>query len=78
MAKAMGVPVTVYVTLDATEKKLSGIRAFGATIKKYGKISEDTEIYSREVAKKTGQVFISPYNDVQVVCGQGTVAVELL
>jgi threonine dehydratase len=35
------------------------------------------EYEAREVAEKSGRVFISPYNDLEVIAGQGTVGVEL-
>ena len=36
-----------------------------------------SEVNAREAASKSGQVFVSPYNDIDVVAGQGTIALEI-
>jgi threonine dehydratase len=38
----------------------------------------EAELAAREAAETSGKVFISPYNDYQVMAGQGTIAVELV
>ena len=38
----------------------------------------EAEVAARAAAEKSGKVFISPYNDIDVMAGQGTIAVELL
>lgn len=73
-----GVVPTVFVPRNAAAAKVARIRAFGARVESYGDDSADTERHAREVATDTGQVFVSPYNDVDVMAGQGTIGVELL
>ena len=43
----------------------------------FGTDGLDTEIEARRVADAHGQAYVSPYNDLAVVAGQGTVGVEL-
>jgi threonine dehydratase len=43
----------------------------------YGHNPVHAESRARQAARQTGQVFISPYNDAQVIAGQGTLGVEL-
>ena len=73
-----GVPVTVYTTTHASPTKLAAIKAFGANI-----ISLDTDPLSVELeaarqAQAQNQLFISPYNDADIIAGQGTIGAELV
>ena len=44
----------------------------------HGVDNGEAEIHARSVAEATGRVFISPYNDADVIAGQGTIGVELM
>jgi len=68
---------TIFVPVDASPNKLEAIRRYGAEVRHHGTDSVQTEIYARAYAEDRGMVYISPYNDWQVVAGQGTVAVEV-
>jgi threonine dehydratase len=73
-----GVVPTVFVPTGAAPSKVERIRALGARVEVHGDDSADTERHARETAARTGQVFVSPYNDWDVMAGQGTIGVELL
>lgn len=73
-----GVVPTVFVPRSAAATKVARIRALGARVEFHGDDSADTERHAREVAAASGQVFVSPYNDLDVMAGQGTIGVELL
>jgi len=77
-ARAAGVSATVYVAADAAPAKLEGIRALGAELVIIDGLSLDAELKAREAAATQGKTYISPYNDLDVVAGQGTLGVELL
>ncbi len=68
---------TVFVPEGASASKLANIRRHGGTIREHGKDSGDTERFARAYASEHGMTFLSPYNDPQVIGGQGTIAVEL-
>ncbi len=67
----------VFVPENAAESKLDNMRQWGATIEKFGQDGVDTENHARATAEAEGITYISPYNDLQVAAGQGTIAVEL-
>jgi threonine dehydratase len=71
------IPGTVYVPEGAAPSKLAAIRAWGATVQVHGQDGLDAEREARRHAEAKGLVYISPYNDPQVIAGQGTVAAEL-
>jgi len=75
--KKLNVPCIVYVPENSSETKLANMKSFGAEIRVYGKDCMDGEIKARQVAKETGGIYLSPYNDSQVVAGQGTIGVEI-
>lgn len=75
--KAAGVPVTVFASAAASSLKLEAIRTLGAEV-----ITLDTDPLSVELeaarqAQLQGKLFVSPYNDLQVIAGQGTIGVEI-
>ncbi len=73
----VGARGTVFVPEAASPTKVEAIRRSGAQVRHYGIDGVDTEIHARDHARRNGLTFISPYNDPQVVAGQGTIGVEL-
>ena len=75
--KTLGIPVTVYVPEQASPVKVAAMQRLGATVVFFGTDGLDTELEGRRVAASEGRFDVSPYNDLAVVAGQGTIAVEL-
>jgi threonine dehydratase len=72
-----GIVPTVFVPHSAVPTKIDRIRRLGATVELFGTDSAETELHARAVAARSDRIFLSPYNDWDVVAGQGTIAVEL-
>lgn len=68
---------TIFVPENASLTKVEAIRRLGAEVRFYGIDGGITEVYAREYAMDHGLTYISPYNDPQIIGGQGTIAVEL-
>jgi threonine dehydratase len=77
-AKKSGVRAEVYVSSHVSPGKAQKIEQCGATVRKAGSDPLEAEIAGRAASVEAGKVFISPYNDPEVIAGQGTIAVELL
>ncbi len=75
--RVLGIPVTVFVPEGASQVKVGAIREAGADVVVVGRDGLDTEQHARAVATSTGRPYISPYNDLIVVAGQGTIGAEL-
>jgi threonine dehydratase len=75
--KRLGIDVIVFVPEGASSTKVSGIARLGAAVQVYGTDGVDTEDHARSLSRERGLVYVSPYNDLAVVAGQGTVGVEL-
>jgi threonine dehydratase len=76
-AKRAGVSAEVYVSDQVAAAKAKRIEEYGAHIRHAGAEPLDAEIIARQRALESGRVFISPYNDWEVLAGQGSIAVEL-
>lgn len=77
-ARTAGVSATVYTATTASPAKLEAIRAHGAELRLIDGPPLDAELLARKEAEKSRRTFISPYNDLDVIAGQGTIGVELL
>jgi threonine dehydratase len=76
-AQRVGITPQVFMRHGVSEAKLSLIKLLGGQPVFFGNDPLEAELKARETASQTGQVFISPYNDAQVIAGQGTIGVEL-
>lgn len=77
-ARRTGIRAEVYVSSHVSPAKAQRIQELGATLRQVGSNPLDAELAARAAAQQSGKVFISPYNDIDVMAGQGTIAVELL
>jgi threonine dehydratase len=73
-----GVAVTVYVSASTVQLKKDAIEAFGAKLVVIDGEPVDAELQARRAAETSGIPYISPYNDLDVVAGQGTLGAELV
>ena len=76
-SQARGIAAEVFVSSHVSAAKARRIEAMGARIHCAGDDPLTAELAARRAADASGRVFISPYNDLDVVAGQGTIGVEL-
>ncbi|HEY4254383.1 MAG TPA: threonine/serine dehydratase [Roseomonas sp.] len=72
-----GVPVLVHVAAGTAAPKMAAIQALGAELVVVDGPPIAAELQARHIATGQGKPYISPYNDLDVVAGQGTLGVEL-
>jgi threonine dehydratase len=77
-ARNLGIKAEVYVSKHVSPGKARKIEGLGARICYAGEDPLAAEIAGRKAAVESEKVFVSPYNDADVMAGQGTIAVELL
>jgi threonine dehydratase len=68
---------TVVVPEAAVKEKLDVIQEYGADVVKFGKYHSDREVKAREIASQTGAIFVPPFNDPDIIAGQGTCGLEI-
>lgn len=72
-----GVSASIYVPETASLLKLKGISFLGAKIRSVAGDCLKAELLAKKVAHERKQIFISPYNDLTVIAGQGTLGLEV-
>ncbi|CAI1135187.1 L-threonine dehydratase catabolic TdcB [Serratia entomophila] len=76
--RLIGVSVTVYAPETAAAVKLETIRALGGQVELVPGDALNAEQAAEKAAHEQGKVYVSPYNDEQVIAGQGTCGMELV
>jgi len=77
-ASAAGVPATIIMPVWASISKQEATRAYGAEVRLMGKSLVESIDIGRRMAQETNRIFIHPYDDEEVIAGQGTVGLEIL
>ena len=67
----------IVVPENVHKNKVENILNLGGEIEYYGDDCIDAEERAQEISKSTGATYISPYNDEAIVCGQGTMGLEI-
>lgn len=73
-----GIPVTVYMPVTTPETKINATRKYGANVKLVGQNFDESYLAAREEQLATGANFIHPFDDLAIIEGQATVAMEML
>lgn len=69
---------TIFIPATAPISKVEATRSYGSEIKLIDGVYDDAYQASIEFQKETNGVFIHPFNDIDVIAGQGTIALEIL
>lgn len=77
-ARAFGAPAYLYVPATAPQVKKDGIRALGATVNDDAPDYDDAMVRAKDHARREGVRFINPCLGLELLAGQGTVALEVL
>lgn len=73
----LGVEGVIFVPEQTSPAKLEAIRSYGGRAEHFGTDGLDTEMHARAYAREHGMFYISPYNDPEVIAGQGSCGVEI-
>lgn len=77
-ARARGLRAVVCMSELVPQTKVDGIRALGAEVRITGRSQDDALAESRRLVAEEGLAEISPFDDPQVIAGQGTIGLEIL
>lgn len=77
-ASRLGIDATIFMPITTPDIKVENVRRLGAEVRLVGKSFNDAQLASIECAEKEQKIIIHPFDDVDVIAGQGTVAKELL
>ena len=76
-SRMLGKQCTVVVPEAAVREKVEVIQEYGAEVVKFGKYHSDREAKARAIEDQTGATFVPPFNDPDVIAGQGTCGLEI-
>lgn len=77
-AQKLGVKATIVMPKTTPEIKVNSVRARGGKVVLVGDTFDEASTYAKNLVKTKGLVYVPPYDDEDVIAGQGTVAMELL
>ena len=76
-AQAHGAPCVIVMPADAPAVKIANTRALGAEVVLYERASDDRDAIGAKLSAERGLTLIRPYDDPQVIAGQGTTGLEI-
>ena len=76
--KVKGVPVTIFMPETTPEAKVTATRQYGADVRLVGKNFDEAYMASKKEQLVTGAAFVHPFDDLAIIEGQATVAMEML
>ncbi|PZX19740.1 threonine dehydratase [Palleronia aestuarii] len=76
-ARRLGVPAVIVMPADAPALKLANTRAMGAEVVLYDRETESREEIGADLAERRGFVLVRPYDEPEVIAGQGTIGLEI-
>ena len=77
-ASMFGVKATIVMPEGAPLAKIAATRAYGAEVVLSGLVYDDAYQKAMELQQETGAVFVHPFNDPQVIAGQGSLGLEIM
>ncbi len=77
-ASMFGVKATIVMPEGAPLAKIAATRAYGAEVVLSGLVYDDAYQKAMELQQETGAVFVNPFNDPQVIAGQGSLGLEIM
>ncbi|OUR99747.1 threonine ammonia-lyase [Halobacteriovorax marinus] len=76
-AKKQGIEATIVMPVTTPLSKIQGTKKFGAKVILHGNFYDEAYTKALEIQAKEGQTFIHPFNDEDIIAGQGTIGLEL-
>jgi threonine dehydratase len=77
-ARIHGIRAVVCMAENATPSKIEATRAYGAEVVLHGTIWDEANEKAKELVREQGLTYIHPFDDMQLITGQGTVGLEIM
>lgn len=77
-AKALGIPAVIVMAENATPSKVAATRGYGAEVVLHGSIWDEANEHALGIADDRGLTMIHPFDDPDLMAGQGTLGVEIV
>ena len=73
----IGVNSTIVMPKTTPYLKVESTKNYGGNVVLHGKCYDDAFLEAKRIENELGKVFIHPFDDIDVICGQGTIALEI-
>ncbi|MCK5122072.1 MAG: threonine ammonia-lyase, biosynthetic, partial [Methylococcales bacterium] len=77
-AKKLGIKALIVMPKTTPEIKVKAVKGWGAKTVLFGDSYDDALAHAKEIEKEKGMTFVHPYDDPEVIAGQGTIGMEIL
>jgi len=77
-ARHMGVKATIVMPKTTPDIKVNSVKALGGKVILHGDAFDEAKAYAEKQVEEKGLVYVPPYDDPDVIAGQGTIAMEIL
>jgi len=77
-ANRLGIEATIVMPVTTPAIKVEAVRYWGGNAVLYGDTFDEAHAHARQLERERGLIFVHPYDDPDVIAGQGTVGVEIL
>ncbi len=77
-AKEKNIPSVIIMPNVTPLLKVEATRAYGAKVIMHGDVYDESYRYAIELSAKEGYTFVHPFDDYDIICGQGTIGTEIL
>ncbi|MCE2999232.1 MAG: threonine ammonia-lyase, biosynthetic [Betaproteobacteria bacterium] len=77
-AQKMGCTATIVMPVTTPEIKVNAVKSRGAKVVLWGDSYDEAAAHARRLEKRHGLTYVHPYDDPDVIAGQGTIAMEIL
>jgi threonine dehydratase len=77
-AQRLGIPSVIVMPRFTPSVKVEHTRAFGAEVVLHGTGLNEAAAFARRLGRERGLYLVHPYDDPQIIAGQGTIALEML
>jgi threonine dehydratase len=77
VANHLDIGATIVVPTNAVEEKVNAIEEYGGNVVKYGLFHDERFSKALEIQRTSGAVLIHPFDDPDVIAGQGTIGLEI-
>ncbi|PFB56962.1 bifunctional threonine ammonia-lyase/L-serine ammonia-lyase TdcB, partial [Bacillus cereus] len=74
----LGIKSKIVMPTSAPQAKVDATRGYGSEVILYGDTFDDAKAKCEEIIKETGETYLHPYDDVEVMAGQGTIGLDIL
>jgi threonine dehydratase len=77
-ARQLGTQAIIVMPVTTPQMKVDAVKARGGTVVLHGETYDDAYAHARQLAEEKGLAFIHPFDDPDVIAGQGTIGMEIL